>query len=113
MKVAAVFASIIATANAFAPATPLSTGVRSDSALSMAMERTYIMVSLFIAEMVTVHCLAHENRGYLSSLRENIMTLTSRLFFAHKYRSSPMVSSVVSLETLCLVSKPRDTSFLL
>ena len=45
MKVAAVFAAIVATANAFAPATPLAGSVRSDSALSMAMERTYIMVS--------------------------------------------------------------------
>ena len=43
MKVAALFVALAAaTANAFAPAS--SGNVRSGSALSMAMERTYIMV---------------------------------------------------------------------
>ena len=46
MKVAALFAAIVSTASAFAPSTPLSVSTkRSDSTLSMAMERTYIMVS--------------------------------------------------------------------
>ncbi|KAL7520522.1 hypothetical protein ACHAWX_005243 [Stephanocyclus meneghinianus] len=52
MKVAAIFAAIAATANAFAPCSSSSTpsllastsNARPGSALSMAMERTYIMI---------------------------------------------------------------------
>ena len=44
MKVAALFTVFAATANAFAPATPVTNARTSGSALSMSLERTYIMV---------------------------------------------------------------------
>lgn len=111
MKVAALFTAFAATANAFAPATPVGHSTASSSALSMGMERTYIMVRLHVNYCVTTAIQrVSMQKTYVTdflvcSFRKNITQQTCI------YRSSQTVFSVVLLEILSPDLRPRDTIF--